>query len=302
LFQGETPLWAKFVIIQPMTPPRNPFRELARSPGFNRAVTGVILFAGLLVGLETYPELLARYGDILHALHRLVLGIFVIEILLRMAAEGRKPWRYFLDPWNIFDFVIVAGSFVPAAGEYLMALRLLRLLRVLRLIRTVPDLQVIIGALIRGIPSMAYVLVLLMLPFYVYAVAGTFLFRANDPVHFESLQISLLTLFRVMTLEDWTDVLYIQIYGCHRYGYAEFPERCVSPQTSTIIAPFFFISFVLFGTMIFLNLFIGIIVNSMEGGSVRSSPTPRTGAWLMAHTAPDGKDNQTPYREFSLSL
>jgi voltage-gated sodium channel len=247
-----------------MTSPSNPFRELVDSSGFNRAVTGVILFAGLLVGLETYPELVARYGNILHALHRLILGVFVVEILLRLAAEGRKPWRYFLDPWNIFDFVIVAGSFVPAAGEYLMALRLLRLLRVLRLVRTVPDLQVIIGALIRGIPSMAYVLVLLMLLFYVYGVAGTFLFRANDPVHFESLQISLLTLFRVMTLEDWTDVLYIQIYGCHNYGYAEFPERCVSPQTSTVVAPLFFISFVLFGTMIFLNLFIGIIVNSME--------------------------------------
>jgi voltage-gated sodium channel len=244
--------------------PTNPFRRLVEKPVFNHVVTGIILFAALLIGLETYPGLVARYGEPLKFLHRLVLGIFIAEIALRMAAEGRRTWRYFLDPWNLFDVAIVGASFIPAAGEYVMAVRLLRLLRVLRLVRTVPDLQVIIGALVRSIPSMGYVMVLLLLLFYVYAVAGTFLFRANDPVHFENLQISFLTLFRVMTLEDWTDVLYIQIYGCDRYGYGDFPERCTSPATSPVLSPIYFVSFVLLGTMIFLNLFIGIIVNSME--------------------------------------
>ena len=245
-------------------PPRNAFDRIARSPAFNRFITGVILLGAVLVGLETYPQIVARYGPTLYALNTVVLAIFIVEIAIRMAAEGFRPWRYFANGWNVFDFVIVAAVFVPGVSEYALAVRLLRLLRVLRLIRTVPDLQVIIGALLRALPSMGYVVVLLMLLFYVYAVAGTFLFRVNDPVHFGSLQLSLISLFRVLTLEDWTDVMYTQMYGCAAYGYGAFEELCTDPRAMPVVAVAYFVSFVLLGTMIFLNLFIGIIVNSMD--------------------------------------
>ncbi len=245
-------------------PPRNAFDRIVQARAFNRFVTGVILLAAVLVGLETYPEVVARYGPLLYALNSLVLGIFIVEIALRMAAEGSRPWRYFANGWNVFDFAIVTAALVPGLSEYALAVRLLRLLRVLRLIRMVPDLQLIIGALLRALPSMGYVVVLLMLLFYVYAVAGTFLFRENDPVHFGSLQLSLISLFRVLTLEDWTDVMYTQMYGCDQYGYGAFEELCTTPVAMPVVAVAYFVSFVLLGTMIFLNLFIGIIVNSMD--------------------------------------
>jgi voltage-gated sodium channel len=245
-------------------PPRNAFDRIALSAAFNRFITGVILLGAVLVGLETYPEIVARYGPSLYALNAVVLGIFIVEIAIRMAAEGSRPWRYFANGWNVFDFAIVAAVFVPGLSDYALAVRLLRLLRVLRLVRTVPDLQVIIGALLRALPSMGYVVVLLMLLFYVYAVAGTFLFRVNDPVHFGSLQLSLVSLFRVLTLEDWTDVMYTQMYGCADYGYGAFEELCIDPRAMPVVAVAYFVSFVLLGTMIFLNLFIGIIVNSMD--------------------------------------
>ncbi len=238
--------------------------RLTESPRFNHFITGVILFTAVLVGLETYPQIMQRYGDLLHLFNNVVLWIFTLEVILRILAEGRKPWRYFQNGWNVFDFVIVAAAFLPGISDYVLVVRLLRLLRVLRLLRTVPDLQMIIGALLRALPSMGYVVMLISLLFYVYGVAGVFLFRSNDPVHFGNLQMSLLSLFRVLTLEDWTDIMYTQLYGCALYGYGAFEELCVTPQAMPLISPLFFVTFVLIATMIFLNLFIGIIVNSMD--------------------------------------
>jgi voltage-gated sodium channel len=181
-----------------------------------------------------------------------------------MGAEVPRPQRYFHDPWNVFDFAIVAAAFLPVAGEYITVLRLLRLLRVLRLVRALPKLQILVSALLKAVPSMAYVTLLLGLVFYVYGVAAVFLFGKNDPVHFGNLQIALLSLFRGATLEDWTDLMYIQMYGCAGYGYEGKEALCVASQASPALGAAFFVSFVLIGTMIVLNLFVGVIVNGME--------------------------------------
>jgi voltage-gated sodium channel len=132
---------------------------------------------------------------------------------------------------------------------------------VLKLVRALPKLQVLVGALLKSIPSMAYVTLLLILLFYVYAVAATFLFAANDPIHFRTLPISMLSLFRAVTLEDWTDIMYINMYGCDKYAYPE--GFCVAPEAYPLASPFLFVSLVLLGTMIVLNLFIGVIMNGM---------------------------------------
>ncbi len=239
-------------------------KGLENSPAFQNFIIGVIVFAGLLVGLETDPELVRAYGPILSFLDSLVLAIFTFEIGVKFVARYPRPLKFFTDSWNVFDFVIVAACYVPLLSQYAMLLRMFRLLRVLRLVRAVPRLQVVVEALLRGLPSMFYVSVLLLLLFYMYAVMGTFLFSVNDPVHFGSLKNSFLSLFRVVTLEDWTDIMYTQIYGCDVYGYGFKQELCVEPQKFPLIAPLYFISFVLFGTMIFLNLFIGVIVNGMD--------------------------------------
>lgn len=239
-------------------------RPIVESPRFEQFIIAVILFAGVLVGLETYPGIVDEYGHILYTLDAIVLGIFIVEIILKMGAEGKKPWRYFHDPWNVFDFTIVVLALVPAAGQYALVARLARLLRVLRLVRFIPRLRILVVALLKSIPSMMYVSILLALMFYMYAVTGVFLFSKNDPVHFGTLQESLLTLFRVVTLEDWTNILYTQIYGCDVYGYGFNEELCTSPETFPIIAPLYFVSFVLMGTMIVLNLFIGVIISGMD--------------------------------------
>jgi voltage-gated sodium channel len=224
----------------------------------------VILAAGVIVGLETYPGLMAVHGDLLHLLDHIVLYIFVAEILMKMLAKGSKPWEFFYDGWNVFDFIIVAVCFLPIGGAYIAVLRLARILRVFRLVSALPKLQVLVGALLKSIPSMSYVGILLFLLFYIYAVIGTFMFGLNDPIHFGSLQASMMTLFKTITLEGWIDFMNIQYYGSNLYGYEAFPDTVRTPSAYPIAAPVYFISFILLGTMIMLNLFIGVIINGME--------------------------------------
>ncbi len=245
--------------------------RIAHAHWFQHFVTGVILFAGALVGAETNPSFVASYEGVLHVLDRAVLGIFLAEVVIKIGAEGSKPWRYFRDPWNLFDFAIVAAAFLPIDAQGVTVLRLLRLLRVLRLIRAIPRLQILVNALLKSIPSMFYVTVFLLMLFYVYGVAATFLFAANDPVHFGSLPTSLLSLFRVVTLEGWTELLYIQMRGCDVYGYDGMAALCTAPQAAPPTAVLFFVSFILLGTMIVLNLFIGVITNSMAEAQVENA-------------------------------
>jgi voltage-gated sodium channel len=239
-------------------------KTIAESPHFNRFITSVILFAGVLVGMETYPEIIVKYGNLIHTTNAVILYIFIAEVLIKIGAEGKTPWNYFKDPWNIFDFSIVAVSVLPFGGASITVIRLLRLLRVMRLLKAIPKLQVLVGALLKSIPSMFYVSMLLLLLFYVYACAAYFLFGSNDPIHFSSLQLSMLTLFRVVTLEDWTDVMYIQMYGCAGYGYDGLEHLCRDSIARPVLGAAYFVSFVMLGTMIFLNLFIGIIMTSMD--------------------------------------
>jgi voltage-gated sodium channel len=239
-------------------------RAIVHDPLFQNAITLVILFAAVVVGIETYPSMVAEHGDTLHKLDKVILGIFTLEIVLKLIAEGKKPWRYFTDPWNVFDFAVVVACFLPIDTEYATVLRVLRLLRALRLVRALPRLQILVAALLKAIPSMGYVSLFLMLHFYVFAVAGVFIFGENDPVHFASLQVAVLTLFTVVTMEGWADVMYTQMYGCAKHGYDNAMELCTRSQEHPVLAPVFFIGFILLGTMVILNLFIGVIMNSMQ--------------------------------------
>lgn len=242
-------------------------KEIAEAAWFQNFITAVILAAGVIVGMETYPAVVESYGHVLHTLDAAILGIFILEIVVKMGAEGKKPWLYFKDPWNVFDFIIVAVCLVPGLGQYAVVLRLARLLRVLKLVTALPKLQMLVSALLKSIPSMFYVSILLFLLFYLYAVAAVFLFGANDPIHFENLQLSMLSLFRAVTLEDWTDLMYIQMYGCANYGYGGNEALCTASTAQPVVGAGFFVSFVLIGTMIVLNLFIGVIMNGMDEAS-----------------------------------
>lgn len=232
---------------------------------FQNLVIAIILLAGIVVGIETDRGMVSQHGKLLHFVNDIILWIFVAEIAVKILAEGRRPFDFFKDPWNLFDFLIVAVCFLPFDAQYIAVLRLARILRVLKLVTAIPKLQILVGALLKSVPSMGYVSILLLLLFYMYAVVGSFLFSANDPVHFGGLWISMLTLFRVCTLEDWTDVMYIQMYGSDLYAHPN-PHGLIAEQAAghPLLGAAYFVSFVMFGTMIILNLFIGIIMNGMD--------------------------------------
>ena len=244
--------------------------KITKTNSFDNFIIGIILFAGLLVGVQTYKEFANRHIEILTFLDSLVLAIFTLEAVIKILAEGKRPINYFRNAWNVFDFLIVTvclmEPLLPLDAEFLPVLRLARILRVLRLVTVVPKLQLIVGTLLKSIPSMFYVCILLFLLFYMYGAMGVFLYGDNDPIHFRNLQTALLSLFRVTTLEDWTDVMYINMYGSDNYGYS--PEDLARwtpvPTASPLGAAFFFVSFVLIGTMVVLNLVIGVIMNSMD--------------------------------------
>ncbi|MBT3636777.1 MAG: ion transporter [Opitutae bacterium] len=250
---------------------------IAESKTFQRLILFTILLAGVTVGIQTYKDFANQYKTILDALDALILGIFTLEVLIKITAEGKNPQRYFQNAWNVFDFIIVVacllGPILPIDGSFLPVLRLIRILRVLRLVTAIPKLQILVSCLIKSLPSMFYVSVLLALLFYVYGTMAVFLYGENDPVHFRNLQISVLSLFRIVTLEDWTDVMYINMYGSDDYGYSEGDLSKWAPVSSASPAgaAFFFVSFVLIGTMIVLNLVIGVIMNSMDESNAEMS-------------------------------
>lgn len=246
-------------------------KTVAESKWFQFFILAMILAAAVLVGMETYPDLVERHGWTLELLNDIVLWIFVAEAAIKMAQHGRHWYRYFTDPWNLFDFTIVVVCFLPVNASYAAVLRLARIMRALRLMTALPQLQLIVGALIKSIPSMGYVGILLLLNFYVYAVMGVFLFRENDPVHFRDLPTAMLTLFRVVTLEDWTDVMYIQMFGSDVYAYDNTTGIEPIPHAMPIVGAAYCVSFVMFGTMIMLNLFIGVILQSMDEARAESA-------------------------------
>ena len=226
---------------------------------FRYFILGVILVSAIIVGIETYPAFYQSHHSLLHTIDSIILFIFVIEITLKILAKGSRPWIFFKDPWNVFDFIVVGVCFIPGIDtHYVAVLRLARVLRVFRVISIFPKLQLLVNALLKSIPSMGYVIVLLALIFYIYAVMGTFMFGINDPVHFGNLHISMITLFKVMTLEGWIEIMNIQFYGTHD-PMAEYNSKPIS-----YVSFIYFVSFILLGAMIIMNLFIGVIMNSMQ--------------------------------------
>lgn len=220
-------------------------QKIAASVYFERLIIGLILTNGVLLGLETLPGVYAQFGAWMEWAHHVILGVFILEVVIKLIAVAPKFGTYFRNGWNLFDFSVVMLSLLPATGELAMLARLARLFRVLRLISTLPELRLIVSTLVRSIPSMGNVMLLMGLIFYIYAVAGYHLFHVHDPEHWRNLGMALLTLFRIVTLEDWTDVMYT--------GMALHPAAWI-----------YFVSFVLVGTFVTLNLFIAVVLNNLD--------------------------------------
>jgi voltage-gated sodium channel len=207
-----------------------------------RFIITLIVLNAVTLGLETSQPLLARHGDLLHGIDRLILSVFVVEILLKLYAQGPG---FFRRGWNVFDFLVVGIALVPAAGP-LAVLRALRVLRVLRLLSMVPRLRFVVEALLMALPGISSIGLLMLILFYVFAVMATGLFGADFPEWFGHIGASMYTLFQVMTLESWSMGIVRPVMAEHPYAWA------------------FFVPFILVATFTMLNLFIGIIVDTMQ--------------------------------------
>ncbi len=223
----------------------NLIRRITEATAFDAAIIAIIIINALLLGLETSSEIDSNFGQWIDVGHQITLIIFIVEAILKMTVSAPRILGYFRDGWNVFDFLIIVFALIPATGQFAMIARLVRLLRVLRLVSTIRDLRLIVTALVRSIPSVGHVMLLMGIVVYIYAIIGFHLFGEHDPENWRDLGISLLTLFNIVTLEGWTEVMY----------------RAMALNELSWI---YFVSFVVIGTFVVFNLFIAIIINNLD--------------------------------------
>jgi voltage-gated sodium channel len=225
--------------------------EVVESTRFQWMIVCVIVVNAITLGAETSPSLVAQNGDLFSTIDHLALAIFVCELAARLYAFG---WRFFRDPWNVFDFVIVAVALLPAAGP-LSVLRSLRILRALRLVAMVPSMRRVVTALVKSVPGLISLTGLLMLLLYIGGVIASNLFGDSGDPRFGDLGSTLLTLFQITTGDGWSDVM---------------RDLMVHQPLAWI----FFLCYLMVGTFTMLNLFIAVVCSAMES-EVQQVPAPR---------------------------
>ncbi|MGO1232369.1 MAG: ion transporter [Marinobacter sp.] len=227
--------------------PASSFEQLKRiesSKLFQGAVIAIILLSALTIGAKTY-ELPPLAEQSLSILDTGITVFFLVEILFRFIACPEKR-RFFRDGWNIFDTIVVIGSLIPLDNaEAVLLGRLLRVFRVLRLVSVVPELRFLINSLLKAIPRMGYIALLMFIIFYMYAAIGSMFFAKVDETLWGDVAISMLTLFRVATFEDWTDVMY-------------------ATMETYPLSWFYYLTFIFLTAFVFLNMMIGAILEVMS--------------------------------------
>lgn len=211
---------------------------------FELFVISVIIISALEIGAKTY-DLPPMALTITAILDRFITIFFLFEIIIRYLSEPNKK-RFFHSGWNVFDTLVVLVSLIPIDDtEMALLARLVRVFRVLRMVSMIPELRVLINSLIKALPQLGYVVMLMFIIFYIYAAIGSFIFNEINPVLWGNIAISMLTLFRIMTFEDWTDIQYETM--------EVFPYSWI-----------YYMTFIFFTAIAFLNMVIGIVVNVME--------------------------------------
>jgi len=245
------------------------FVALRNNKLFETFVITVIIVSALVIGASTYdfrPGVLQLFN----VLDVAVTLFFLAEIVVRMLAEGSLR-RFFSQGWNVFDFVIVVASLIPVEESQMALLgRLLRIFRVLRLVSLIPELRVLLNAFVSAIPRMGYVSLLMFIIFYIYAAVGSILFQEINQNLWGNISIAMLTLFRVATFEDWTDVMYetMEVYP---------------------LSWIYYLTFIFIVAFIFLNMMIGIVLETLQKEHERMDMLSGEGEagevhWVKQHT------------------
>ena len=220
------------------------FSRIRSNKIFETFIIGIIVFSALVVGVKTY-DIPPAVTQIVFFLDWLITIIFLVEITIRFLGEEHKT-RFFNNAWNVFDTTIVAVSLIPIQDSEMAVIgRLIRIFRVLRMVSIIPELRMLLTSLLKALPQLGYVMLLMFIIFYIYAAVGSTFFAAINEDLWGDIAVSMLTLFRVMTFEDWTDVMYetMEVYG---------------------LSWAYYLSFIFFTAFAFLNMVIGIVVNVME--------------------------------------
>lgn len=220
-------------------------RRVAESQWFDLLTISVIMANAVVLGLETFAGVDRAHHDILNALNEACFAYYVAELAIRLTAYWPRPANFFRSGWNIFDFTIVAVGFVPGLRENATLVRIVRLLRVTRLLRLLKDLRIVVAAVGRSIPGVSSLALASLMLVYVYAMIGWVIFAEGDPGRFGNIGEAMLTMFQVLTLENLPDFIAA--------------GRAISDWAIP-----FYVSYALLASFIVFNLFIGIVLNSME--------------------------------------
>ncbi|MEA2050750.1 MAG: ion transporter [Campylobacterota bacterium] len=219
--------------------------EIREAKWFSNLTTGIILFYAAALGFKTIDQVAQPYGWLFYSIDMFITVYFLIEIIIKISAEENIK-DFFKDGWNVFDFVIVVITLIPLENSSFAAIaRLMRIFRVLRLLNARPELKKIIDMLIGAIPSIVDIVILMFIIFYIYAIVGNFFFESLASGLWKDFLTSMLTLFRVLTFEDWTDVMY-EAMELYSWAWA------------------YFVSFVIIAAFVFFNLFVAVIIGEME--------------------------------------
>ncbi len=219
--------------------------RIAESGLFQGFIFVVIVANAITLGLQTYDGIEESAGEFLDLLDAIFLGIFVVELAIRITAFGRHPQNFFRDGWNVFDFIVIGAAFLPGVRENATLLRIVRLLRVVRLVSILPDLRIVLKAMAHSVPPIGGLAILTVLLMYVYGMIGWILFHEELPNQWGTIGESMLNLFIVLTLETWPSLL--------RDGMEVHPWSWI-----------YFVSYVLLASFLVINMLIGIVINSME--------------------------------------
>lgn len=220
-------------------------KRIADSSRFQTTILTVIGLNAVTLGLQTFSGVDEEIGGLLVTLDEIFLGIFVVELTIRIGAYGKRPWDFFREPWNVFDFVVIGAAFLPGLRENATLLRLARLLRVVRIFSVLPDLRILVRGMASSLGPIASLSALAFVVMYVYGMVGWILFSEGDPENWDTIADAILTLFVVMTLESWPDIM----------------------GTAMDITPWawaYFVSYVLVASFLIINVVIAIIITAIE--------------------------------------
>lgn len=207
---------------------------------FKNAIVLIILINSIVLGLITSDTIYSKFGDILEFILSACVVVFTVEIVLRIIAKG---WRFFLNGWNIFDFLLVAIAFMPESGAAI-TFRIFRVLRALRMVSSMKRLRHIVAAILVSAPHVFWAAVLLMIIFYIFGIMGQNLFHETFPQWFGTLGETIYTLFQVTTLESWSMGIARPVMEVHPYAWC------------------YFVPFVMLSSYIVLNVVVGVVVNA----------------------------------------